>query len=350
MYISSTLLNTIFFGNSLQQYLTASVSFILLSISLKIFQSLILFKLTKIAESTRTDIDDTLIKIFSSIKPPFYSFVAVYFSLFLLQVPTKLHQLVTILLITWAVFQTITSINIVIDFLAAKYTDPKSNQTSKSAVSAIKLITKITLWCLATLLILSNLGFNISTVLASLGIGGIAVAMAAKNILSDLFSSMVIYLDKPFKIGDVIDVDGKKGTVKKIGARSTRIRSIDGGEIVIPNQKLTDTAVQNIVPKNKRRVSFELGISYQTPSSKLEKIPQLIKQAVTTVNDTNFDRAHLSQFGDSALIYEVVYHYNHTDFQHYMDAKQTVNLNIIKTLEKNKIEIAYPTQTVFLKK
>ncbi len=215
---------------------------------------------------------------------------------------------------------------------------------------ALALIAKLILWTTGFLLVLSNLGVNISALIASLGIGGIAIALAVQNVLGDIFSSFSIYLDKPFEIGDYIIVGDHSGTVKKIGLKSTRIEALQGEEIVISNNELTTTRIQNFKTMKKRRIAFQIGLTYDTSSTKLKKVPKLIESIIEKTKNAEFSRAHFHEFGDFALKYEIVYYIHSGEYQDYMDAQEAINLEIHKAFEKEKIDMAFPTQTLHLEK
>ncbi len=213
----------------------------------------------------------------------------------------------------------------------------------------VGLIARIVLWSLAALLALDNLGFNITTLMASLGIGGIAVALAVQNILGDVFSSVSIALDKPFVIGDFIVVDDYLGTVEYVGLKTTRIRSLGGEQIVFSNTELLKNRIRNYKRMQERRVQFEFGIAYETALDDVRRIPDLVRKIVESLGaETRFDRAHFKAYGDSALQFEVVYYVLTPDYNHYMDIQQRINLDLLEQLRELDISIAYPTRTLHL--
>jgi len=211
------------------------------------------------------------------------------------------------------------------------------------------LVGRIVLWSIALLVTLDNLGFNITTLMASLGIGGIAVALAVQNILGDIFSSVSIALDKPFVIGDFIVVDNFMGTVEYIGMKTTRLRSLGGEQIVISNTELLKNRIRNYKRMQERRVAFEFGIAYETPAGEVEAIPQLVRRIVSDERfNTRFDRAHFKSYGDSALLFEVVYYVLDPDYNKYMDIQQGINLALLREFRQRGIAFAYPTRTLHL--
>jgi small-conductance mechanosensitive channel len=209
------------------------------------------------------------------------------------------------------------------------------------------LVARILVWALAVLMTLDNLGFNITTLMASLGIGGIAVALAVQNILGDIFSSISIALDKPFVIGDFIVVENFMGTVEYIGMKTTRLRSLGGEQIIFSNNELLKNRIRNYKRMQDRRITFEFGVAYETPYEKLSRIPDLVKEIVTSRDMARFDRAHFRSYGDSALQFEVVYYVLDPDYNKYMDIQQEINLALLQRLREWDVSFAYPTRTLY---
>lgn len=339
-----------FWSNTAQDYLAATLVLVAFLILFKIFQSIVLLKLKRLAKKTKTDIDDAFVEIIRSVRPPFYFFLAFYLAIKLLTINTWGQKIISAVLVVWAVYLVINAIQILINYVAAKGLSKDEDKESKAAIQAVSLLSKIVLWSLGLLLILSNLGIDITSLIAGLGIGGIAIALALQNILGDLFSSFAIYFDKPFVVGDFIMIGDKKGTVEKIGIKTTRIRSVTGEEVIISNKELTSAQIQNFRRMIERRITFTLGVIYGTDIKKLEEIPAMIKEIVGSVKNVRLDRVHFTRFEDSALVFDIVYYVNSREYQDYMDAQQDINLKIKETFDKAKIEFAYPTQTVYLER
>ena len=193
-------------------------------------------------------------------------------------------------------------------------------------------------------LLLDNLGFDISAVVASLGIGGVAIALASQGILQDLFSYFSILLDRPFELGDFIIVGDYLGTVEYVGIKTTRLRSISGEEIVIANTDLTGSRIRNFKRMRQRRIVFKFGVVYETSADLLAKIPVIIKEIINHTEHATFDRAHFSGYGEYSLDFEVVYFINTSDYNVYMNAQQQINLAVKAKFARHNIEFAYPTQ------
>lgn len=215
-----------------------------------------------------------------------------------------------------------------------------------TTVGMLGFVGRIALWSVALLMILDNLGFNVTTLVASLGIGGVAVALAVQNILGDLFASLSIALDKPFVIGDFIVVDEIAGTVEHVGLKTTRVRSLSGEQVVFANADLLKSRIHNYKRLYERRVLFGFRVPYRTPPEQLAAIPQMVREIITGQVGTRFDRAHFMGFGASSLDFEVVYFVLDPDYNRYMDIQQAINLELVNRFAAAGVEFAFPTRTV----
>ena len=225
----------------------------------------------------------------------------------------------------------------------------EANPSGVTHLMVAGLIARIVAWSIALLVALDNLGFNISTLMASLGIGGIAVALAVQNILGDIFSSVSIALDKPFVIGDFIIVDDYLGTVEYVGLKTTRLRSLSGEQLVFSNTELLKSRIRNYKSMLERRVVFGFDLARETDVEEIERVPQMVKDIITGGGfETRFDRAHFKGFGDSALQFEVVYYVLSPDYNRYMDIQQQINLSLLRGLRERGIAFAYPTRTLHI--
>ncbi|KAB2846398.1 MAG: mechanosensitive ion channel family protein [Melioribacteraceae bacterium] len=237
-----------------------------------------------------------------------------------------------------------------VNFSISKYVEKTRNEEDSKRIKPLFAFLNFVIWIIGLLFLLDNLGFQVSTIIAGLGISGIAVALAAQAILGDLFSYFVIFFDKPFEIGDFIVFDDKKGTVEKIGIKSTKIRSLSGEVIVVSNSNLTNSRLHNYKQLNRRRVVFTIGVTYQTKAEQLKYIPQKIKEVITEIELTEFDRSHFSTYGDFSINFETVYFILSDDYKVYMDIQQEINLKLFEDFNEKGIEFAYPTQTLYLNK
>ena len=339
-----------FLGNSIGSYISALFAFLVFLVLFKVLQKVILNKLEVIAMKTETDIDDTLINIVRSVRPPFYSFIAFYVGVQFLNLADKVSVTLNILLLLWVVYQIIIASQIFIEYIVARFFVDKDDKSAQGAMGVIKSIAKGLLWIIGALVVLPSFGVDVTSLIAGLGIGGIAIAFALQGILADLFSSFAIFFDKPFEVGDFIKLGDKSGTVKKIGIKTTRIKSTDGDEIVVSNQELTSAVLRNYKKMEERRISFSLGVTYNTPGIKLKKIPVMLKEVIDNTSKIRFDRAHFKTFGDFAQIFEVVYYVESSAYGEFMDAQQTVNFAIKEAFDKEGVEMAFPTQTLYMEK
>ncbi|WP_426116107.1 mechanosensitive ion channel family protein [Massilia sp. PWRC2] len=236
--------------------------------------------------------------------------------------------------------------------LAAEHAFERQRLSNPAAATHLMLgalVARILLWSLTVLIMLDNLGFNISTLMASLGIGGIAVALAVQNILGDVFSSVSIALDKPFVIGDFIVVDDYMGTVEFIGMKTTRLRSLGGEQIIFSNSELLKNRIRNYKRMDERRVLFEFGIAFETPTEQVEQVAAMVKAIVSAQQPAvRLDRAHFKGYGNSALMFEVVYYVLDADYNTYMDVHQEISLAMLRQFREREIGFAYPTTTLHI--
>ena len=220
-------------------------------------------------------------------------------------------------------------------------------QAQSSAAPVVGFLLRTALGLLVLLLALEGFGVNVSAILAGLGVGGIAVALAVQNILGDIFGSLSIALDKPFIVGDFIIVGDCIGTVRHIGLKSTQVQSISGEQIILSNADLLKSRIRNFKRMSERRVVFGFGLAHATPADRLEQVPAQIQAIIEGQPKTRFDRAHFLAFGDSALLFEVVYYVLDVDYNIYMDLQQAINLALLKGFRAGGISLAHPVRTVF---
>jgi small-conductance mechanosensitive channel len=216
------------------------------------------------------------------------------------------------------------------------------------SLGVIAFMINVLIWSLVVLLTLDNLGVDITALVAGLGIGGIAVALALQNILGDLFASLSITLDRPFVIGDFLSVGDFLGSVEYIGIKSTRLRSLSGEQIIMPNADLLGSRVRNFGRMSERRVVFGTNITYETPLDTVERIPALIKEIVQSQKDTRFDRSHFAKHGSASLDFETVYYVLSPEYNRFMDIQQAINLRLHRELTAMGVDFAYPTQRLIV--
>ena len=336
------------YGNSLADWLLAGAIVLVSALLLLAARRLIVQRLAKYARTTVTPLDDMLAAAVAGTRGLFLVVIAFYAGAQFLDLPPKADRLVTSITIIALLVQAALWMNRGIAAWLAGYLREKKQTDAAGAttVSVLGYIARVAVWAVVVLMILDNLGFNITTLVASLGIGGIAVALAVQNILGDIFASLSIALDKPFVIGDFIIVEDVLGTVEYIGLKTTRLRSLSGEQIVFSNADLLKSRIRNYKRMFERRVVFAIGVVYQTAHVTLERIPALVRSIVEQQPKTRFDRAHFKEYGDSALVFEVVYFVLDPDYNIYMDIQQAVNLAIFRRFQEEGIEFAYPTRTL----
>jgi small-conductance mechanosensitive channel len=228
-----------------------------------------------------------------------------------------------------------------------KQSDIRRGETSALASLGIaKFVALFVLWLTILLLTLDNLGFNITALVASLGVGGIAIALAVQSILGDLFASLSIALDEPFVVGDFIVVDDLMGTVKHVGLKTTRLQSLGGEELIFSNADLLRSRIRNYKSMTERRILFQFGIGYATSAAGVEEAIAITQSAIAAHDCVRLDRVHFKEFGDSSLVLEAVYFMLDPDYNHYMDVQQSINLRLLDRFADSGIEFAFPTQTV----
>lgn len=220
--------------------------------------------------------------------------------------------------------------------------------TLASAINIIKWFLNVVIWSLAGLLLLSNVGVNVTALLAGLGIGGVAIGFAAQGIFRDLFSSLSIIMDKPFQVGDTIRYGDTWGSIEDIGLKTTRIRAKHGEQVIISNTNLLDLEIHNMTRMVRRRIETSFGVVYQTDPTVAEELPGLVAAMFKDLKDVQFDRCGMSSFGPSSLDYDLVFFANNPDFNRAMAAKSRVLLALYRMFKENGVEFAYPTQTIFI--
>lgn len=344
-------LNQTYFGNTVEAYLIALGIFIVGIILIKIFKSIVLYRLKKWSEKTETTLDDLLIKsVEKSIIPLLYFgvFYAAITSLTFTERISKIIEMASLFVATFFIVRFIaSSILITLTYFIKKQ---DRGEEKARQLRGMTVLINLFVWVIGVVFLMDNLGFDISAVVAGLGIGGIAIALAAQTILGDLFSYFVIFFDRPFEVGDFIVVQDKVGTVEYTGIKTTRIRALSGEQLVFSNTDLTNSRIHNFKKMERRRVVFKLGVIYQTTAEQLAQISEFVKGIIEKQPDTLFDRGHFATYGDFSLNFEFVYYIIGADYVKYMDTQQKINLEVYQEFEKRGLEFAYPTQTLFVNK
>jgi len=341
-------LNSLYWGNTVYAYLIA-IAFIIITFAIiHLLKKIIINRIVKKVENNER------LKLFirgiNRRLIPLLYLGAIYIALNTLSFPAKAEKIISTLYIIIATWFGIRFVISILEYLIGNYLVKSWGEEEGRKLRPLIGLLNFIIWIVGLLLMLDNLGFQVSTLIAGLGISGIAVALAAQAILGDLFSYFVIFFDRPFELGDFVVFDDKRGTIEKIGIKSTRIRSLSGELIVVSNSNLTNTRVHNFKKMERRRVVFNIGVIYQTKPEQLKMIPGLVKEIIQKNELTEFDRGNFLGFGDFSLNFEFVYFVLTSDFATYANIQEKINLEIFETFAKNKIEFAYPTQTLFVEK
>jgi len=310
---------------------------------------LLVRRLAMLAAKTNSTLDDFIVSTLRRSVIPFLYVFIVFTGLSSLHKTVKQASLVQNAMMIVVAFFVLRVATQAMQFIVHTFLRRQEDgEMKQKQAGGLVIIVKALIWIIGAVFVINNLGYNVSTIIAGLGIGGIAIALAAQTILGDLFSYFVILFDRPFETGDFIIVDDKMGIVEYIGIKTTRLRTLGGEQLVCSNKDLTDSRVHNFKRMEKRRVVFTLRITYQTKADTLKSIPQIVKNIITQQSEVSYDRGNFSGFGDSSLDFEFVYYVLSADYNLFMDRQQAIYFDIFKTFEKSNIRFAYPTSTVFL--
>jgi small-conductance mechanosensitive channel len=222
------------------------------------------------------------------------------------------------------------------------------NPGAATTVRALGLMGKAVLWTMIALLVLHNAGINITALIAGLGIGGVAVALALQNILADVFASISILLDKPYQVGDFIAVGDSMGTVERIGIKTTRLRSLSGEQLVFSNGELLKSRIRNFRRMTERRVEFSIGVAYSTPYLKVELIPSILREIISANEHVRLERANFKEFGEGSLTFECVYFVEDLSYSVFLGVQESINLEILRRFQVEEIELAHPNRTLYI--
>ena len=342
-----------FLGNTIRAYLIAAAVFLSVSVGMPIVKGLILRHLKTLTAATKNDYDDLLHDLLRRFVGPFvYLFAALYFGTLSLNLPGNLSRLLYGFFVIILAIKVAQILQETARYGIRKWTERtvKEDPTSAAMLKNMTWVVRVMIWVATLLFVFDNLGVNITAFVASLGIGGVAIALAAQTVLGDAFSSFAIFMDKPFKVGDFIIVDDLLGTVEHVGFKTTRIRSLGGEQLIFSNTDLTSSRIKNYKRMQERRVVFSIGITYETPIEKVKALPQMIRRVIEEHENARFDRAHFKSFGDFALIYEVVLIVLRPEYKTYMNVQQSINFRLMEEFQKANIDFAYPTQQLYVTK
>jgi small-conductance mechanosensitive channel len=334
---------------------SAGLVFVGLTVLFWFVRTVFLIRAKALAQKTTGTFDDALVEAVENIKAWVYTVVAMFAALQFFTLPETVDLIIKGIFYFVIVWQAIAIATCFIDYFVQRYLEKDEDGDgivdpgSATASNMVTLIARIVMWVLGIIFVLSNLGIEVTSLIAGLGVGGIAVAFALQGVLGDLFASFSLYFDKPFRIGDFIVIGDDSGTVEKIGVKTTRIRTLQGEELVVSNTELTTARVQNFKKMDERRIVSQFGITYETPQEKVQEVPEIVKNIFEGIEGARLDRVHFTTFADSALIFELVYHVETADYAEYLDKQQTFNFELMRILAEKGVEFAYPTQTIYTK-
>jgi small-conductance mechanosensitive channel len=345
-----TYLEAVFYHNSLLAWSVAGGVAALVFFGLLLLKRVLVRQITAFSRKTETRFDNIVAASLHRTRSWFILLLALRAASLFLEFPPRFWTMFALITVIGVLLQVAIWINAAIQAWLDFYTEKNLDEDAASVTTmmAVAFLGRVLVWAVVVLMALDNLGVDITALIAGLGIGGIAIALALQNILGDLFSSLSIVIDKPFVVGDFIIVGEQLGTVEKIGLKSTRVRSLSGEQLVFSNSDLLSSRIRNFKRMGERRVVFEFGVTYQTSREQLQRIPPAVRRLIDDEELARFDRAHFKEFGDFSLNFEVVYHVLRPDFNTYMDIQERINLGIYRELEEMGIDFAYPTQTLYL--
>ncbi|CAN5253315.1 mechanosensitive ion channel family protein [soil metagenome] len=327
-----------YWGNSIKDYAIALGIILFGMIVVRIVKIFLARKLRAWVQKSANKVDDLAERAVEKFAIPIASLWLIYWGLSTLTLSPNVARTINVAISIAIAFFVIRLISSVIEYILSSYIRRQENaETKVKQVDGIMIIVNMVIWLLGGLFLFDNLGYNVSVILTGVGIGGIAIALAAQNIVGDLFNYFVIFFDKPFEVGDAIKVDDKNGTIEYIGIKTTRLRSLTGEQIIIANSDLTRSRVHNFKRQETRRISFNINILHCVPVPRLRKIPQIIQTIIEEQPETRFDRAHFARFTEYGLVFEVVYFMTIADYNKFMHTQQEINLKLMEIFEQQHI-------------
>ncbi len=340
-----------YYGNETGSWLIALAVVIGITAFLLLVQHALVRRLDAKAKRTKNLWDDLAVALLRRTRFYVFLLVAILIAIRVLRLSVVFDRWVQVATVILLLLQAAVWGNTTISFWVRRLTAARQavgDSSSATTLRALGFLAQLLMWAVVALMVMSNLGINITALVAGLGIGGIAIALAVQNILGDLFGALSIVLDKPFVIGDFIAVGEFQGSVENIGIKTTRLRSLSGEQIIISNADLLQSRIRNYKRMYQRRIAFGLGVVYGTPHATLARIPGMIRAAIESQSKTRVDRAHFKGFGESSLDFEAVYYVATPDYNAYMDIQQAVNLELVRQFEAEGIDFAFPTRTIIM--
>ena len=338
-----------FWNNTVYDYLFVLGAIIVGVLIVKLIKGPILRRVKALTSKTKSGVDDYIVDSIERFGIPALYILLISWAIRLLNMSPKLSGFIDFLTTIVVTILIIRFISSTILMLLTRYVRQQSGGEEKvKQLYGIMVIINVFIWTVGILFLLDNWGKDVTAIIASLGIGGIAIALAAQNIVGDIFNYFVIFFDKPFEVGDFVVIDDKNGVIEYVGLKTTRIKTLSGEQLVFSNSDLTNSRIHNFKKMERRRIVFKLRVSYETSQAQLEEIPKILTDIVKAQKPTTFDRAHFFSYGESSLDFEVVYYVESGDYTLYMDIQQNINLAIYEAFGARGIDIAYPTRTIYI--
>ena len=340
----------VYWGNTVMAYVIAAGSILIAWLIIKIVKNIVFKRIEKFAGKTTNKYDDFFTDIIEKFIVPWLYIFANYSIIQQLNLHPRLDKVHDAAMAFVTMYFAVRLVNFTVHLLIIRQMRRRGESEERiNHLGGILVVLKGFVWVIGLLTLARNFGFDVSTLLASLGVGGIAIALASQAILGDLFSYLVIFFDKPFEVGDAVTLSNDvSGTIEYIGIKTTRIRSVSGEQLVISNTNMTNSTIRNWKRMEQRRVAFKLGVVYRTSYKLLQQLPTLLKSIVLEQQSVRFDRAHLQEYGNYSINFEIVYFITDPDYNLFMDTHQAVLFRIHEEFSKLGIEFAMPTQTLFI--
>jgi len=348
---SPTILEWQFYHNSVRAWLIAGIIFAVIGATLFIARTLLARHLAKVAAQTSNTADDAIVDLLRRTRYFFILTAAIAAASLFLDLPPRALSVGRMLGTIALILQLAIWGNGLITFWFRNYAERKADTdvASRTTIAAFSFVARAILWSMLLLVGLNRLGVDITALITGLGVGGIAIALAVQNVLGDLFAALAIVLDKPFVVGDAISVDTMTGTVENVGLKTTRIRSVNGEQLIFSNTDLLKSRIRNFKRMQERRVVLTIGVSYDTPPDTVARIPDMLREAVESQEQVRFDRSHFMSYGESALNFETAYFVLTSDYLTYANKNQAVNLAVLRRFATEKIDFAFPTRTIVVR-
>lgn len=337
-------------GAPLTQWALAAATLGGVYVLLAVIQRVLVRRFGALAKRTDTQWDDLAVEFIRRTRPYFLLIISVHAAARVIQPTAQIERVLAAITVVVVLLQAGVWGNGLIGFGADYYARQRaaSDVGTRTTIQAVGYAVRFMLWGLLVVTALQNFGINVTALVTGLGIGGIAIALAVQNILGDLFAALAIVLDKPFVVGDAVQVDAVNGTIEHVGLKTTRIRSISGEQVIIANADLLKSRIRNYKRMELRRAAFDLEIAFDTPPDKVAKIPDMVKQVVEMQPNTRFERSHLLAIADTGLRIESVYYVLDPDYNLYADVQHAINLELLRRFQREEVEFGYATRTVTL--